>query len=207
MEAHSGQYEIRKAAQPAERNASPPYDSQSSKKDDDAHSEEFQDVVQRVRAITEIWSRKTLGNDVCTFVDALLLSVQVALNPYITSSFHRHGLLTTVGVVANLMSGCSKLTLAEFVDIFGRIEGFLLMMFVSVLSLILKAVCTGIEMYFAAHTLYWIGHIGLKTRARLILIAGVAIMPLTVLSIFMWKNINVKKLEQERETQTKGTVL
>lgn len=66
MEAHSGQYEIRKAAQPAERNASPPYDSQSSKKDDDAHSEEFQDVVQRVRAITEIWSRKTLGNDVCT---------------------------------------------------------------------------------------------------------------------------------------------
>lgn len=42
---------------------------------------------------------------------------------------------------------------------------------------------------------------------RLILIAGVAIMPLTVLSIFMWKNINVKKLEQEKETQTKGTVL
>ena len=34
---------------------------------------------------------------------------------------------------------------------------------------------------------------------RLILIAGVAIMPLTVLSIFMWKNVNVKKLEQERE--------
>ena len=59
------------------------------------------------------------------------------------------------------MSGCSKLTLAKFVDIFGRIEGFLLMLFISVLSLILKAVCTDIEMYFAAHTLYWIGHIGL----------------------------------------------
>lgn len=35
------------------------------------------------------------------------------------------------------------------------------MLFVSVLSVILKAVCTDIEMYFAAHTLYWIGHIGL----------------------------------------------
>ena len=59
------------------------------------------------------------------------------------------------------MSGCSKLTLAKFVDIFGRIEGFLLMLFIAVLSLILNAVCADIEMYFAAHTLYWIGHIGL----------------------------------------------
>jgi hypothetical protein len=42
---------------------------------------------------------------------------------------------------------------------------------------------------------------------RLVLIAGVAIMPLTVLSIFVWKNINVKELKQERQTQTQGTVL
>lgn len=42
---------------------------------------------------------------------------------------------------------------------------------------------------------------------KLILIAGVATVPSTVPSIFMWKNINVKKLEQEREMQTKGTVL
>lgn len=69
--------------------------------------------------------------------------------------------MTTVGVVANIMSGCSKLTLAKFIDIFGRIEGFLLMLTVSVISLILKALCRDIEMYFAAHTLYWIGHIGL----------------------------------------------
>lgn len=34
-------------------------------------------------------------------------------------------------------------------------------------------------------------------------ITGVAIMPLTVLSILVWKNLNVKKLKQERETQKK----
>jgi len=39
------------------------------------------------------------------------------------------------------------------------------------------------------------------------LIAGVAITPLMVLSIFMRKNIKVKKDEQEREMQAKGMVL
>lgn len=61
MEGHSGQYEMSKTAHPAKRDASPTYDSQSFEKDSDAHSEDFQDGVQRVRAITEIWSRKTLG--------------------------------------------------------------------------------------------------------------------------------------------------
>lgn len=47
---------------------------------------------------------------------------------------------------------------------------------------------------------------------RYILIAGVATMPLTILSIYMWRNINVKKLEEEHQAsggraQTKGTVL
>ena len=42
---------------------------------------------------------------------------------------------------------------------------------------------------------------------RMILNAGVAIMPLTFLSIFTWGDINVEKLELGRETQTKGTVL
>lgn len=74
--------------------------------------------------------------------------------------------MTTVGVVANIMSGCSKLTLAKFIDIFGRIEGFILMLVISVISLILKAVVQDIEMYFAAHTLYWIGHIGLIVRIK-----------------------------------------
>jgi hypothetical protein len=42
---------------------------------------------------------------------------------------------------------------------------------------------------------------------RLIWVAGVAIMTLTVPSIFIWKDANVKMLEEEMGTQTKGTVL
>lgn len=57
------QDDMRKTAQPidVETSAGAAYDSHSSNKgDDDAQSEQFQGGVQRVRAITEIWSKKTL---------------------------------------------------------------------------------------------------------------------------------------------------
>lgn len=41
---------------------------------------------------------------------------------------------------------------------------------------------------------------------RKMVIAGACLVPLCVVSIFMWKNINVRKLEEEKGTQTKGTV-
>lgn len=41
---------------------------------------------------------------------------------------------------------------------------------------------------------------------RLMVIAGSCFVPLCVASIFIWKNINVKRLEEERGKQTKGLV-
>jgi MFS family permease len=41
---------------------------------------------------------------------------------------------------------------------------------------------------------------------RLMVIAGACFMPLCLASIFVWKNINVRKLEEEQGKQTKGTV-
>lgn len=96
-----------------------------------------------------------------SFIDGLLSSVQTALNPYITSEFHQHGLLTVVSVVSTILGGSCKLTLAKIIDIWGRVEGFLSMLLLVVIGLIMKATCTGIEMYTAAHTLYWVGHIGI----------------------------------------------
>lgn len=96
-----------------------------------------------------------------TFVDGILLSVSTSLNPYVTSAFSTHGLLPTINIVATIISGCSNLTLAKFIDIFGRIEGFALMLVLSVISLIMKATGPNIETYFAAQTLYWVSHVGL----------------------------------------------
>lgn len=96
-----------------------------------------------------------------SFVDALLSSVEGALSPYITSSFGKHGLLTVVGVVSTILGGSSKLTLSKVIDIWGRVEGFLIMLALMAIGLIMKATCKNMEMYTAAHTLYWVGHIGL----------------------------------------------
>lgn len=41
---------------------------------------------------------------------------------------------------------------------------------------------------------------------RLMVIAGACFIPLCIASIFIWKNINVKKLEEEQGKQTKGLV-
>lgn len=96
-----------------------------------------------------------------SFVDAVLVSVQSSLNPYVTSAFQKHGLLTSVSIVSTILSGCTRLTLAKIIDIWGRVSGFLFMLLIVVIGMIMKATCQNIETYFAAHTLYWTGHIGM----------------------------------------------
>ncbi|KAI9155166.1 MFS siderochrome iron transporter [Paramyrothecium foliicola] len=134
--------------------------------DSDAKSEEFQGGVQRVRAITSIWGWKTMWLMfslfyLVSFADALLVSIQGSLNPYITSSFQQHGLLTASNVLSSIISGCCTLTLAKIIDIWGRVEGFLCMVVVVVVSCIMKATCKDMETYVGAHVLYWTGHIGM----------------------------------------------
>lgn len=41
---------------------------------------------------------------------------------------------------------------------------------------------------------------------RNMVIVGVALVPLCLASIFIWRNVNVRKLEEEKGKQTKGTV-
>ena len=97
-----------------------------------------------------------------SFTHALLVSVQTSLNPYVTSSFHSHGLLTSVSIVSTILSGCTRLANAKIIDIWGRVAGFLFMLLIVVVGMIMKATCKNIETYFAAHTLYWTGYIGMS---------------------------------------------
>jgi hypothetical protein len=41
---------------------------------------------------------------------------------------------------------------------------------------------------------------------RYMVIAGVAFAPMCLISIFIWRKVNVKKLEEEHGKQTRGTV-
>ncbi|KAL3461542.1 major facilitator superfamily domain-containing protein [Aspergillus heterothallicus] len=143
----------------------PAYSKDEDAFDSDANSN-FQEGVQRARAITAIWSKWTLLSLFCllyiiSFVDYLQNAIDSTLNPYITSSFGRHGLLNVGSVLSSIIGGVAPLALAKVVDIWGRVEGFVVMITVCVVGMILKATCHTVEQYVGAHVLYWTGHIGM----------------------------------------------
>ncbi|KPM39017.1 Siderophore iron transporter mirB [Neonectria ditissima] len=128
-------------------------------------SEQFQQGVQRVRAIAAIWSKPTLISMfvllyLISFVDFLQNAIDAALNPYITSSFDKHGLLNISSIMSTALGGCIPLATAKVIDIWGRVEGFFFMMVLTLVGMIMKATCQNMETYIAAHVLYWAGHIG-----------------------------------------------
>jgi MFS family permease len=63
--------------------------------------------------------------------------------------------------VSSIIGGVCQLTIAKVIDIWGRGEGYAAMLMLCVIGLIMKAACNSVEMYAAAHTLYWVGHIGI----------------------------------------------
>lgn len=48
------------------------------------------------------------------------------------------------------------------IDIWGRCEGFVATVLILIVGIIMKATCKNVEMYAAAHTLYWVGHLGME---------------------------------------------
>nr|XP_036583951.1 siderophore iron transporter mirb [Colletotrichum truncatum]KAF6793210.1 siderophore iron transporter mirb [Colletotrichum truncatum] len=139
---------------------------QNTKEDSDAESENYQGGVQRVRAITSVWTKKTMITMfvilyLVSFIDLLLQSIQGNLNAFITSSFQKHGLLAIVSIFANILSGCCQLPIAKIMDIWGRTEAFLVMILCSVIGVVMKAAAKNMETYVAAHTIYYVGHFGM----------------------------------------------
>jgi MFS family permease len=62
--------------------------------------------------------------------------------------------------MSTALAGCIPLATSKFIDIFGRVEGFFLMLLIVLVGMALKAACHNMETYIAGHVLYWAGHIG-----------------------------------------------
>ncbi|CRG84194.1 Siderophore iron transporter mirB [Talaromyces islandicus] len=126
----------------------------------------YQEGVQQVEAITQVWSKRALWITfallyVVSFVDSLMEATQTQLTPYVTSTFSEHALLSTTNVISTIVGGVAALPVAKIINIWGRVEGFTIMILLIVVGLITKAVCHNVETYAAAQTIFWIGHIGL----------------------------------------------
>lgn len=87
---------------------------------------------------------------ICSFVNSLQQQITTNLGVYVTSSFMLHSLYSTTSVLSSVIGGVSKFPIAKIIDIWGRVEGFILMTFLCTIGLIMMAACKNVETYAAA---------------------------------------------------------
>ncbi|PWY89658.1 putative transporter [Aspergillus sclerotioniger CBS 115572] len=122
--------------------------------------------VAEIEALATAWSTRTLYVGyvlvfVIFFVNSLQQQTTGSLNPYVYSAFTDHSLIATTNVLTSIIGGVSKLPIAKLIDIWGRPEGFSVMVGLCTLGLVLMALCRNIETYIAAQVIYWVGYNGM----------------------------------------------
>ncbi|KAI1037555.1 hypothetical protein LB505_011448 [Fusarium chuoi] len=145
---------------------SQPEDGHQDLPDDALPAEDVTEGVKDMEAITLVWSKTSL---VCLFIfiwlvyllNAFQSSTVGNLLPYVTSDWAAHSLLNTIGVVANSMTAAVFIPLAKLLDLWGRAEGYLLMVGFCELGLILMATAKDLSTYCAANVFYSVGFTGL----------------------------------------------
>ncbi|KAI1388968.1 MFS general substrate transporter [Hypoxylon trugodes] len=135
--------------------------------DPDTIDAQAQAGVQKIEATTKVWSRSNLIMAyvfiwIIYFVDSMQQGMGSLLTPYVTSAFYLHSLTATTNVMSGIIAGISKLTLAKILDIWGRPQGFMVVVILMTLGLVMMAACNGVETYAAAQVFYWVGYNGVS---------------------------------------------
>ncbi|KAI1084906.1 MFS general substrate transporter [Whalleya microplaca] len=135
--------------------------------DEDAIDVHAQAGVQKIEAVTKVWSRSHLILAyvfiwIIYFVDSMQSGMSSLLTPYVTSAFSLHSLTAATGVMSQIIGGISKLPLAKILDVWGRPQGFLVVVLSMTLGLIMMAACNNVETYAAAQVFYWVGYNGIS---------------------------------------------
>ncbi|KAF4551973.1 MFS siderochrome iron transporter B-like protein [Elsinoe fawcettii] len=130
-------------------------------------AEDAQPGVQKIEAVTLAWSKAAMFTVLVliwllTLVNNMKSSMVYSLVAYATSSFLGHSLLTVISVVAGALAGAVYIPMAKALDLWGRAEGFLLMLVLCLLGLILLASSKSIEVYCAGEVFYYVGFGGLS---------------------------------------------
>ena len=132
---------------------------------DEALDKDAQLGVKKAQATTLSWSTKamytTLG---CIWIYTLSggfrASINATMTAYATSEFGLHSLLTVVDIVASAMTAACYIPLAKGLDLWGRAEGFVLMVGFLVLGMILQAAAQDLPTFCAGRVFSSIGAAG-----------------------------------------------
>ncbi|RBR21862.1 uncharacterized protein FIESC28_04705 [Fusarium coffeatum] len=149
-----------------EKNGQAPEDGIGPDANDAVPAEDVTEGVKNMEAITLVWTKKSLITlFICIWFVYLLNAFQSStvgsLVPYVTSSWGAHSLLNVIDVVASSMTAAVFIPLAKLLDLWGRAEGYLLMVAFAELGLILMATSTNLSIYCAANVFYQVGFTGL----------------------------------------------
>ncbi|KAK0732140.1 major facilitator superfamily domain-containing protein [Lasiosphaeris hirsuta] len=128
--------------------------------------EDLQRGVQNVEAVTIAWSK---GSLIAIFINIWLLycvnafqsAILYSLIPFVTSEWESHSLLNVIYIVSDALTAASFIPLSKVLDLWGRGEGFLVMMGFATFGLILMAACQNLPMFCAAYVFYNIGFMGM----------------------------------------------
>ncbi|GKU07045.1 siderophore iron transporter mirb [Fusarium langsethiae] len=132
----------------------------------DAVTENAQHGVQTVEATTLAWSKKALAG-VFVFMWLIYLvngfqsQINYTLVPYASSEWESHSLIPVIGVVANCMTAAVYIPLSKILDLWGRAEGFLLMVLFATIGMIMMAASHNLPTYCAAYVFWQVGWSGL----------------------------------------------
>ena len=88
-----------------------------------------------------------------TLANGFRFSILASLTPYATSDFQSHSLLTVIEIVASAMTSAVYIPMAKMLDVWGRAEGFLLMLGFATLGLILMAASNNLPTFCAAQVI------------------------------------------------------
>ncbi|PNS15614.1 hypothetical protein CAC42_873 [Sphaceloma murrayae] len=135
--------------------------------DGESIDSEAQNGVKEVEAVTSAWDKKSLIIAyifvyMIFIVDSLQQQITTVFTPYVTSSFALHSLTATTSILSNLIGGLARLPLAKILDVWGRREGFAIMVFFLTIGIVMMAATNSVEMYCAAQIFYWIGYTGIS---------------------------------------------
>ncbi|KAJ4348102.1 uncharacterized protein N0V89_009474 [Didymosphaeria variabile] len=128
-------------------------------------NEDAQRGVRMVEGITLTWSKGSLiwifiNMWLLYFVNGFQSSILSNLTPYVTSEWEEHSLLTVISIISSCMSAATYIPMAKILDIWGRAEGFALMIGFATLGLVLMACASTLAIFCAAQVFYSIGFAG-----------------------------------------------
>ncbi|KAH4929166.1 hypothetical protein HBI24_192330 [Parastagonospora nodorum] len=121
--------------------------------------------VRKAQATTLIWTKTALYTTLsCIWIYTLSggfrASINSSMTAYATSEFGLHSLLTVVDIVSGAMTAACYIPLAKGLDLWGRAEGFMLMVGLLTVGMILQAAAPNLPALCAGRVFSSVGAAG-----------------------------------------------